>query len=187
MKKSIAAACFALVFAGSAGAAFGAGFTLTVKAGYFMPPDHDFRDVYGGGPAFGVDIAIPVAGPVQIWAGADLFSKTGLLSVSEEETKVRITPLYAGLRAEFGKTGLRPYVGAAAAYFLFREENPLGTVSENGLGFLTQAGILARLGGSLWLDIFAGYRVCTLRTDGDDPLEAKVGGLSAGLGLAYRF
>jgi hypothetical protein len=127
------------------------------------------------------------AGPVQIWAGADIFSKTGLLSVSEEETKVRITPLYAGLRAEFGKTGLRPYVGAAAAYFLFREENPLGTVSENGLGFLTQAGVLARLGGSLWLDIFAGYRVCTLRTDGDDPLEAKVGGLSAGLGLAYRF
>jgi len=84
MKKSIAAACFALVFAGSAGAAFGAGFTLTVKAGYFMPPDHDFRDVYGGGPAFGVDIAFPVAGPVQIWAGADLFSNTGLLSGSEE-------------------------------------------------------------------------------------------------------
>ena len=187
MKKSIVTALFALVFTGSAGAAFGAGFTLTAKAGLFFPADKVFRDVYSGGPVFGVDIAIPVAGPVQIWAGADIFGKTGLLSVSEEETKVRITPLYAGLRAEFGKTGLRPYVGAAAAYFLFREENPLGTVSENGLGFLTQGGVLARLGGSLWLDIFAGYRACTLRTDGDDPLEAKIGGLSAGLGLAYRF
>ena len=45
---------------------------------------------------------------------------------------------------------------------------------------------MARLGGSVWLDVFAGYRACTLRGDGDDPLEAKLGGLSAGLGLAYR-
>ena len=187
MKKSLAAALFALVFAVSAGAAFGAGFTLTLKAGYFMPSAQVFRDVYGGGPAFGGEISIPIAGPFRIWAGADVFGKTGLLSVSEEETKVRITPLYAGLRAEFGKTGIRPYVGAAAAYFLFHEENPLGTVSENGLGFLTQAGIMARLGGSLWLDVFAGFRACTLRVDADDPLEAKIGGLSAGLGLAYRF
>ena len=119
MKKSIAAACFALVFTGFAGAAFGAGFTLTLKAGYFSPSDQVFRDVYGGGPVFGVDIAIPLAGPVQIWAGADIFGKTGLLSVSEEETKVRITPLYAGLRAEFGKTGLRPYVGARGCLFPF--------------------------------------------------------------------
>ncbi len=119
MKKSIVAAFFALVFAGSAGAAFGAGFTLTLKAGYFMPSDQVFRDVYGGGPAFGGEVAIPLAGPVQLWAGADVFGKTGLLSVSEEETKVRITPLYAGLRAEFGRTGLRPYVGARGRLFPF--------------------------------------------------------------------
>jgi len=187
MKKSIAGALFALIFLGSTGAAFGAGFTLTLKAGYFMPSDRVFRDVYGGGPAFGGEVAIPLAGPVQLWAGADIFGKTGHLSVSEEETKVRITPLYAGLRAEFGKTGIRPYFGAAAAYFLFHEVNLLGTVGESGLGFLTQAGILARLGGSLWLDVFAGFRACTLRADADDPLEARIGGLSAGLGLAYRF
>ncbi len=187
MKKRIIAALCALALMGLAGAAFGAGFTLTVKAGYFLPSGEVFRDVYGGGPAFGAEVSIPVAGPVQIWAGADIFGKSGLLSVTEEETKVRITPLYAGVRAELGKTGVRPYFGLAAAYFFFHEENPLGTVGESGLGFLTQAGILARLGGSLWLDVFAGYRGCTLRTKGEDPLEAKLGGLSGGLGLAYRF
>ena len=67
------------------------------------------------------------------------------------------------------------------------EENPLGTVSDSGLGFLAQAGVMARLAGPLWLDAFAGFRACTLRTDGEDPLEAKLGGLSVGLGLAYRF
>jgi hypothetical protein len=187
MKKRITAALFALILPGIASAAFGAGFALTAKAGLFFPADKVFRDVYSGGPVFGVDIAIPIAGPIQIWAGADIFGKTGLLSVSEEETKVRITPLYAGLRAEFGKTRLRPYVGVAAAYFIFHEENPLGTISENGLGFLTQAGVMTRLAGALWLDVFAGYRACTLRTEGEDPLSAKLGGLTAGLGLAYRF
>ncbi|RPJ01993.1 MAG: hypothetical protein EHM31_04330 [Candidatus Aminicenantes bacterium] len=187
MNKLTRASLAVLLFALFAGAAFGEGFTLAAKAGYFIPGDKLFREVYSGGPAFGLDITVPLAGPLRAWAGAEIFSKTGLLSVSEEETKVRITPLYAGLRAEFGKTGLRPYVGAAAAYFLFREENLLGSVSENGLGILTQAGVLARLGGSLWLDVFAGFRACTLRTDGDDPLEARIGGLSAGLGLAYRF
>jgi hypothetical protein len=39
----------------------------------------------------------------------------------------------------------------------------------------------------VWLDLFAGYRSATVRTEGEDPLEAKLDGFSAGLGLAYRF
>jgi hypothetical protein len=178
---------FLLVFAGLAGAARADGTSLTLKAGLLFPSDALFREIYSGGPSFGAEVAVPVAGALQLWAGAELFGKTGVLTVSEEETKVRIIPLYAGLRAQFGKKGARPYIGAAAAYFLFHEENPLGTTSDGGLGLLAQAGVMARLGGAIWLDLFAGYRACTLRSDGADPLEAKLDGFSAGLGLAYRF
>ena len=160
---------------------------MTLKAGFLFPTDTLFREIYSRGPSFGADVAVPLAGALQLWAGAELFSKTGLLPVSEETTKVRIIPLYAGLRAQFGQKSVRPYIGAAAAYFLFHEENPLGTADDGGLGLLSQAGVQARLGGAFWLDIFAGYRACTVRSDGDDPLEAKLDGFSAGLGLAYRF
>ena len=187
MKRSSVAVVLVFVFAGLSGAAFAAGPSVTVKAGCFFPTDTVFREVYKSGPVFGGELTVPVAGALHLWAGADLFSKTGLLSVSEEKTKVRITPLYVGLRAQFGKKNTRPYIGAAAAYFLFHEENPLGTISDTGLGFIARTGLLARLAGAVWLDIFADYRACTVRTDGDDPLEAKLGGLSAGLGLAYRF
>jgi hypothetical protein len=170
-----------------AGGAWGAGVMATLRGGYFAPTDEVFRDVYKGGPVFGLDLAVPVGGVFRIWAGAELVNRSGQLTLSEEETKVRIIPLYLGLRCEFGRKGLRPYLGAAAAYFLFREENVLGTVSDSGLGVLAQAGVLMRLGGPVWLDLHAGYRGCTLKTDGEDPLEAKLDGLHGGLGLAFRF
>jgi hypothetical protein len=187
MRKRAIVAALVLAIAGSAGAAWGAGVSLTLKAGYFFPTDSVFREVYKGGPVFGAELAVPIAGVLHLWAGAEMFNKTGLLTLTDEETKVRITPLYAGLRCVFGKKKAHFYIGAAAAYFLFKEENVLGTVSESGLGFIGQTGLLAKVGGPVWLDFFVGYRGATLKTDGDDPVTAKLDGISAGLGLAFRF
>lgn len=189
MKNETRAGAAVLAFMVFAGAAWGEGVTATVKGGYFFPSDRVFRDVYEGGAVFGGDVSFGISGPLHFWAGAEYFAKTGLTTLIEEETKVRIVPLYAGLRGVFGTAMVRPYIGAAAAYFLFREENPLGTVSDGGLGFLGQAGILVRIGGALSLDAFVGYRACTLRAEEPDeePLTANLGGLSAGLGLAFRF
>jgi len=185
-KARVAAAVLALM--ALTGGAFGAGVTATLKGGYFAPSDEVFRDVYSGGPVFGFDLAVPVGGALSVWAGADLLSKNGNLTLTEDPTKVRIIPVFLGLRGEFGKTRLRPYIGAAAAYFLFHESNLLGTVNDGGLGFLGQAGLMWNLGGPVWLDLHAGYRACTLKSgSGDDMIEAKLGGLSGGLGIAFRF
>jgi hypothetical protein len=186
-KRTSMAVLFLVAFAGIAAASPGDGTSVTLKAGLLFPSDALFREIYSGGLSFGAEVAVPLAGVLRFWAGAELYGKTGLLTVSEEETKVRIIPLYAGLRAQFGKKNARPYIGVAAAYFLFHEENPLGTTSVGRLGLLTQAGVMARLGGALWLDLFAGYRACAVRSDGDEPLEAKLDSFSAGVGLAYRF
>lgn len=170
-----------------AGAAWGGGVTATLKGSYFLPTADVFRDVYSGGPAFGVEAAVPIGGVFQVWTGVEYFGKTGRTTVTEEETKVRVVPIHLGLRFEFGKKALHPYVGAAAAYFLLHEENALGTVSEGGLGFLAQAGFMARIGGAVWLDINAGYRGCTLTLEEPEPIEAKLDGISAGFGIAFRF
>lgn len=187
MKTKIKAVVVSMALALGAGAAWGAGTTLTFKGGYFMPTDSVFKDVYSGGPVFGADLSVPIAGVLQAWGGAELFGKTGSTTVTEDETKVSIVPLYLGLRIEGGKKGLRPYLGVAAAYFLFSEKSVLGSVSDSGLGYLAQAGLLARMGGPVWLDVHAGYRGCTLKTDDPDPVEAKLDGFGAGLGLAFRF
>jgi hypothetical protein len=173
--------------AGPAAAASGTGPALTFRAGYLFPSDAAFREVYGNSLSFAADLTIPLAGPLQLWAGAELLSKTGSLPVSEEASRLRLVPLFAGLRLEAAGKSFRPYLGAAAAYFLFHEENPIGEVSDNAFGLLGQAGLVVRLVGPVWLDFFAGYRSATVRTEGDDPLEAKVGGFSAGLGLSFKF
>lgn len=188
MRKTLPAAAVLALFAlAAAGPAWSAGPAVTLKAGFFLPSDSVFREVYASGPLFGLDLTVPVSGPLQVWAGGELFTKTGALPVSEEESKVRVVPLYAGLRAQFGPKNTRPYIGLAAGYFMLHEENALGTASKSGLGLLTQAGVQLRLGGPAWLDLFVGYRLCTLKTDDEEPLEAGLGGLSMGLGAAFKF
>jgi hypothetical protein len=187
MKRRWTIMMFALLLAGMTAASWGAGVSLTFKAGLFFPSDSLFREVYKNGMAFAGELDVPLAAGLHLWAGAEYFGKSGLLTVSEEMTKVRIIPVYLGLKYPFGKSTVRPYLGAAAAYFLFKEENPLGSVSESGIGLLGQAGLLIKIGGPIALDLYANYRACTLRTDEPDPAEAKIGGLSGGVGLVFRF
>jgi hypothetical protein len=187
MKRRWTILVFALMLAGMTTVSWAAGVSLTFKAGQFWPGDNVFREVYKSGMVFGGELAVPIAGGLHLWAGAEYFGKSGLLTLSEEVTKVRIIPVYLGLRYHFGKSAVRPYVGAAVAYFLFKEENPLGSVSESGIGVLGQAGLLVKVAGPVSIDLYANYRACTLRTDEPDPVEAKIGGFSGGLGLVFRF
>lgn len=187
IKRSLAGLMLLAAFAAPALAAAGTGPVLALRAGGFFPSDDVFREVYGTSLSFAADLSVPLTGPLQLWAGAEFLNKTGLLPISEEASKVRIVPLFAGLRLQFGQKSARPYFGVAAAYFMFQEENPIGAAEDNALGLIAQAGLQARLGGPVWLDLFTGYRSATVRTEGEDPLEAKLDGFSAGLGLAYRF
>jgi hypothetical protein len=188
MKNTLKILTVVLALAASSGVAWSAGVSLTLKGGYFFPTDSVFRDVYKGGLSFGADLAVPIAGPLHLWAGAEIFNKTGFLTISEEETKGRIIPIYAGLRLQFGKKSVNPYLGAAAAYFLFKEENPIGTISDNGLGWLGEMGLLVRLSDLVWIDIFGDYRARTMSVEDEEgPFEGKLDGVTAGLGLSFRF
>ena len=187
MKKRGAVLALALILAGMTNAAWGAGVSLTLKGGLFFPGDEIFRDVYKNVTVFGGELAVPLAGGLHLWAGAEYFKDTGILPVTLEDTNLSIVPVFAGLRYHFGKSAVKPYLGAAGALFLFKEENPIGSVSESGIGILGQGGVLFKLGGAVGLDAFVNYRACTLKADGEDPLQAKIGGLSAGLGLVIKF
>jgi hypothetical protein len=171
----------------SSSTAWGAGFSLTLKGGYFMPSDELFKEVYGGGPVFGAELAVQLAGGLHAWAGAEYFTKKGLLPVTEEETSARIMPVFAGLRYHIGNSAVQPYLGAAAGYFMLYEENPLGTADQSGFGFLVCGGLLVKIAGPVSLDLHGNYSACTVKTDDPDPLEAKIGGLQAGGGLLIRF
>jgi hypothetical protein len=185
--RAVTVLVLAIVLTGPVLAAPGTGPSFALKAGYFFPSDEVFREVYGASLSFAADLTVPLTGPLHLWVGAELLSKTGLLPVSEEASRLRITPLFAGLRLQALKSGIRPYVAAAAAYFMFHEQNPIGEASDRAFGALAQAGLEVHLAGPVWMDAFAGYRTAKIGSGGEDPVEAKLDGFSAGLGLAYRF
>jgi hypothetical protein len=162
--------------------------TVGVKAGYFVPGAQSFRDSYKAGFAYGADLSVRLVGGLSFWAGADLFSKAGTTSYTHEAVKIRVIPIYGGLKLRLGRegSGARPYLAGAAGYFRTEETGEIGKVTSGRAGFLGQLGVEVRLVRSLYLDFQARYSRCRA-LPASDPEDSQVGGFFAGLGLAAGF
>lgn len=159
-------------------------FFIEAKGNYFLPKDQSFKDIYGNGKSFGVEIGLALGKRISIWAGGHYFSKKGKLTFTEEDTKIQIIPLYAGLRYRLAKSSIRPYVGFAFGYFRYKEINPIGTIKKGDIGYIGQVGIIFKVGGALFLDVKGSYSYCKVKPV---DIEANLGGLQGGIGLGLEF
>jgi len=168
-----------------AGIALAAGFRVEVKGSYFSSENSIFRDVYGSAAKFGLEGGLDIAKNVSVFAGLDYLHKSGGLTVTEEETRVWITPLSVGVRYEIpAGNKLRFHVGAGIQEVFFKEEASLGTVKENALGFIVKGGGVYRLTDAIGIDLFLAWSTCQMTHEG---LDFKVGGLDLGAGIEIRF
>jgi hypothetical protein len=147
-----------------------------------MPSEKAFRDIYGQGPGLGADLVIGILDRVDVWIGGSYFDKKGRLSFTAEETTVKIRTLGWGVRYRYPLGRLDLYAGAGLNYFLFDEENPIGDVSTSKIGPEARAGAFFRMTRRFSAGAFLGLTRCAIW-----PAQHKVniGGLSAGLSLAY--
>ncbi|NIO48888.1 MAG: outer membrane beta-barrel protein [Candidatus Aminicenantes bacterium] len=159
-------------------------FFIEANANYFRPKDQSFKEIYRNGKSFGGEIGITLGKGISIWAGGHYFSKKGKLTFTEEDTKIQIIPLYAGLRYRLEKANIRPYVGFAIGYFRYKEANPIGTIKKGDIGYIGQVGIIFKVGGALFLDIKGSYSYCKVKPV---DIEANLGGLQGGIGLGLEF
>jgi outer membrane protein W len=185
MKRTFIAGVIALtLFAGAAPRLAAERVSLEVKGAYFLPTEQVFRDVYGGGPAYGAEIGVGLMAGLSLWAGADYFTKKGQLTFTGEDTEITLMPVSGGLRYTLGAGRLRPYVGAGVVYVKYKETSVIGTVDKGDVGFLGQVGVRFKVAGGFFLDVQARYSVCKAKP-GD--VTADLGGLQAGLGLGIAF
>ncbi len=121
--------------------ALAAEYRIEVKGAYYSSEDANFQDVYGSAVKFGLEGGVGIAKNLSIWAGLDYLHKTGTLAITNEETRVSIIPISAGLRYEipYGAK-LRFHIGAGAQMVFFKEDASLGTTSKSGIGFIATAG-----------------------------------------------
>ncbi|MDD8025526.1 MAG: hypothetical protein PHI34_03350 [Acidobacteriota bacterium] len=162
-----------------------AGFRIELKGSYFQSENKIFREVYGSAFKPGLEVGLTIVKNLSIWAGVDYFQKSGGLTVTEEETKVWLMPVSAGLRYEIpAGEKLLLHVAAGVQEVFFKEDSSLGTTKKNALGFIVKGGLIFRLTSALGIDLFAGWSTSSMK-NGD--VEFKVGGLDLGGGLNIRF
>ena len=77
------------------------------------------------------------------------------MTYTKEETKLKIIPVELGARYLI-KVGngcsLFPYIGAGAGYYMYKEENVIGTVDEKKIGFFAEGGLRFYLMSSFFID-----------------------------------
>lgn len=168
----------------AAGTARAEGLTIEARGAYFSPTDKAFREIYGYGVSWGGEISFSISRRASVWAGGDYFSRVGKLGLTEEETKIRIAPLAAGVKLYLSRARLRPYIGAGAAYFQYKETNNIGTIEKGDIGLVGRAGLLVMLGPTFFMDIQGGWSTCSVQPA---EIKANLGGLSLGLGLGFEF
>ena len=165
--------------------AWAGGFRVALKGSYFSAEDSIFRDVYGGAAKFGLEAGLDLAPNLSLWASVDTVHKTGKLTVSEEETRVWITPVGVGLRYDIpaGSKFVFHFKAGLQEVF-FKEENVIGTASESAVGFIAGAGGAYRLADAISLGVFASWSTCKMSHEG---IGFKSGGMDLGGAIEIRF
>ncbi|MGB8953529.1 MAG: hypothetical protein WCC06_12795 [Candidatus Aminicenantales bacterium] len=159
--------------------------SIEIKAGYFKPEDKVFRDVYSSGVKFGLEGSIEAVKNLEVWVGVDYFHKTGKITLTKEETKVRIIPFGAGIMYDIPvQSWLKLSLGGGVQYYSFKEENLLGTVTDGKVGFIIKGGGFFILSPNFGFNVFVNYSWCKMKPG---EVEFKVGGLEAGAGLGFIF
>jgi opacity protein-like surface antigen len=168
--------------------AFSGPLRLGIMAGYYMPSDSAYKDLYGqGNLMFGGSFGFEFIRKLEIRLEAGYFQDSGKMNLTEEDLKLSFFAGSLGARFRFvdGKA-LQPYIGAGVAMYSYKEDLParLEDVSKTAFGFQGEAGIYYALSAKILLDL--NFRYVLMNTK---PLNesVKLGGLRAGLGVVFQF
>lgn len=185
-RKSLFVLALILTLVGPAAVQASAGgmsYEVLARYGWFRATEGAFRDIYGQGAPMGLELR---AGKGRIfgWLEASTLSRKGTFTLTDDETKVRLTQIEAGALFRLLTGRIAPYVGAGFGYYMFKETNFLGKASRNKTGFCGVAGVTATVVKSLILDFRAKYSRCKMKP-ADFSLE--IGGLTLEAGAGLRF
>ena len=182
MKKTILFIAFFMIMSVAIGAT---SIRIEAKAKYFNPSEQAFKDIYGSGMMYGGEIGIGIWQNFEICVTGNYFSKTGELTFTKEQTKLRITPLGIGIKYVHPVgSKINIYGGIGINYYSYKEENPIGDVSTNKIGYIGTIGTFITVIDGLYIDLFLDYSDCKIKPE---ELSANIGGLGVGAGIGYRF
>lgn len=157
---------------------------IGVYGGYFIPKDERFKEIYSNGTQIGSEMNWSLEEMVSLQLGFYYQTADGELSVSKEDTKIRIVPITLSLRMQKPIKMIVPYIGGGFGFYYFRETNVIGTVSDSKFGFFGETGLIVWVSKRIGFDFRYRYDSCKVKpTD----IAANIGGSHFIAGLLYRF
>ncbi len=163
---------------------------LEINSAFFYPSEKAFREIYGQGLKYGLDLSLSFWKKLEFHLESNYFVKKGKLTFSKEDTKLKLVPLSLNVRWLFLQRRLNLYGGGGLTYIFFEEKNPLGKVKANKIGPMAKIGCFTRLKGwgklfkTFVINAYLSYHYCPMQ-----PAQIKfdAGGIDFGLGLGFEF
>ncbi len=168
-----------------AGLAFASDYRAELKMSYFNPSQKIFKEVYGSGTIFGIKMERSgLYKKFGLMMEAGYFKKQGKLTFTEEDTTVKIIYLGPGVNYRLTKGIFDLYGGAGFRYYQFEETNPIGHAKQGKWGYFLSVGAYIHLTKKFYADFEVNYSKCKVKPA---DIRVEIGGLEAGIGIAYKF
>jgi len=161
--------------------------TVEFTIGSYNMNEPRFEAAYpSGGPIGGLTLSSALAANFNIYLDVKYYSRQGKLTFSQEKTQFYMVPIDLGLRYIFTLGPFLPYIGGGFDFYLYYEDNAIGTVLNSTNGYHVTGGTYLRFGQSVPVMINARVKYTWARAEQDaNPVE--LGGLEYCLGLAFTY
>lgn len=171
-------------------ALYGQNYRFGLGGSFFYQSEKIFREIYGTGWKFHLDIGRALGKNLELHLDASYFKKYGELTYTKERTRVLVSPLELSLRYVFLRKKINLYAGGGLSYIIFEEKNPIGRAKENKVGLNLRLGGFHRIKSSkkllknLFVDFFIHYQYGKMKPAG---ISFDAGGFDIGIILGREF
>lgn len=159
--------------------------------GSYKISDELFQEIYeGSGMMYGIELSRMILRAsnfrLDLAVAGRRYSKMGLSTITQEETKFRMTPISFGLRLFWNTKFIAPYIGGGIDLHNYKEESNLGEVSGSTTGTHFQGGIYLKIPQVKFLMLNLYVKLYNAKATEQD-VEIDIGGTEFGVAIALGF
>jgi len=159
--------------------------------GTYKISDELFQEIYpDSGQIFGIEFSRMILRAsnfrLDLAVAGRRYTKTGLSTITQEETKFRITPITFALRLFWNFKYFAPYIGGGIDIHKYKEENNLGEISGSTTGTHFQGGIYFKIPQVRFLMLNLYVKLYNATATEQD-VEIDIGGTEFGVAISLGF
>jgi hypothetical protein len=159
--------------------------------GRYEISDRRYKEVYQqGGDIFTLEISWLLKAQDQHHLGISLgiksFTKKGQASITQEETKLRLIPIFFGCKYLFKAGNFIPWIEIGLDWYTYKERSSIKTTSNSTLGYHIQGGLYFQIP-KIEFMVLRVYAKHTRAKTEENNIEVNLGGFEYGVGLAFNF